>query len=331
MKNVLILSSILITSLMGNWIRVYDGKESDFEYEVTDVDTIPIQLLSNNGFEWEPGPDNPWIESNDSVGSKNIISNHYKGAEFAPPYQDSFMGYMFPTGLSPYDTTIVSLEQFLDEEIKFEEVDSLMFYMCWAPANPLYNLYRSCFIVVGEQDSLVINYFEPRDSRNNYHIINVHDTPPATIWTEQIFTNIAEKAEEFNISEQTIQSVLIQNLGRGHPSRYYTQKLGVDEIYLWGHRIEITRITEEELSLFEISLPPIQHGLFQFYYKTHLYTQYTLDIFDVTGRKVYSFSGILTPRSGQIYSTPSSIHKGIYFWRITTSLGESSGKFIYNE
>ncbi len=56
-------------------------------------------------------------------------------------------------------------------------------------------------------------------------------------------------------------------------------------------------------------------------------TEYSLKLFDVTGRELYAERG-RTDTKGEISCNPA-LGSGIYFWRFKTSEGTSSGKFIY--
>lgn len=77
-----------------------------------------------------------------------------------------------------------------------------------------------------------------------------------------------------------------------------------------------------------ITAAGIQQERVSFAYSTPDATDYTLSIYDVSGREVYARVGQLAG-SGQITYNPMSIAEGVYFWKVKTSYQKASGKFVW--
>jgi thermitase len=90
--------------------------------------------------------------------------------------------------------------------------------------------------------------------------------------------------------------------------------------------LDIVDVVEAK-GTFMVVVPGIQKGRISFAYKVSGSANYTLRLFDVTGREVYATRGSITPQ-GKIEWDPV-ISQGVYFWMMETDAGSGSGKFIY--
>jgi thermitase len=84
-------------------------------------------------------------------------------------------------------------------------------------------------------------------------------------------------------------------------------------------------VTEQPLKPEAVSAASIQNGVILLVAPAS--TQYTLKLFDVTGRQVYTTNG-RTGTHGVVVCKPE-INRGVYFWEFKTTHSRGSGKIVY--
>lgn len=89
----------------------------------------------------------------------------------------------------------------------------------------------------------------------------------------------------------------------------------------------IVDIEEEEAQKPVVRTVKIQGSILRFHASSTTASSYALELFDVTGRKVFDAQG-RTDGSGTIELRPT-LSSGVYFWSFRTSMGVRAGKIVY--
>lgn len=91
--------------------------------------------------------------------------------------------------------------------------------------------------------------------------------------------------------------------------------------------VDIGQVLRAACGMMSGSAPTVQADSLSFYYDVTGPTAYSLEVFDITGRKVYAAQG-QTSYQGRLDHAPN-LPAGVYFWVMRTRFGSSQGKLVY--
>lgn len=308
--------------LMLFTIGTIQAQEAPHQDTITTYYELINDAGADNGFEKEGAWEGEIIS-----GELSRLKMYFPGDENFKPFEGSLFADM---KASDYDNAAaVQITINLDSEntIILDEIDSLLFAFNGATKNAPMTDYWNFRVDIStkNEDTLTYAYGEDIENSEKRKIRNIEGEFEPIRWYEQIFGDIKKFARQYGLENEQIKGLrfYIENV----PGTASYNIAELDEIYLHASRDSVTAISEQPTQRLIAALE-LQSGSIVLSCAVPASTPYTLSIFDVSGREVYSRTDNVSG-SGQITCSPMSMSEGVYFWRVATDAGDGAGKFVW--